>query len=50
MPTFNQLVREGTSDICKEVYSTGASERIQLFKKEKYRRIFPTEERCMYSC
>ena len=30
--------KKRTSDICKEVYSTGTSERIQLFKEETYRR------------
>ena len=33
MPTFNQLVKR-TSDICKEIYSSSTSERIQLFKEE----------------
>ncbi len=34
MPTFNQLVRKGRQTICKEVYSTCTSERLQLFKEE----------------
>ena len=34
MPTFNQLVRKGRQTICKEIYSTGSAENIQLFKKE----------------
>ena len=50
MPTFNQLVKKRTSDICKEVYSTSTSERIQLFKEEKYEYFCTTEERCLYSC
>ena len=31
MPTFNQLVKKGRQTyICKEVYSSGTSERIQF--------------------
>ena len=34
--TFFLVSKKRTSDICKEVYSTGTSERIQLFKEEKH--------------
>ena len=34
MPTFNQLVRKGRQTAVKEIYSTGFTEGIQLFKKE----------------
>lgn len=39
-----------TSDICKEVYSSGTSEKLQFFEKEKHKYFFSTEERRMYCC
>ena len=34
MPTFNLVSKKRTPDICKEIYSSGSPENIQLFKKE----------------
>ena len=34
MPTFNQLVRKGRQTSAKKIYSSGSTERLQLFKKK----------------
>ena len=50
MPTFNQLVKKGRQTSVKKSTAPSTSERIQLFKEEKYEYFCTTEERCLYSC
>ena len=50
MPTFNQLVKKGRQTSVKKSTAPALQKGYNSLKKEKYRRIFPTEERCMYSC
>ena len=45
MPTFNQLVRKGQTDICKEVYCTGSARRdTTLFRRRDYRFLLRRRE------
>ena len=50
MPTFNQLSKKGSSDICKEVHSSRSAEIFQLSEEEILRRKLPAEAWCLHSC
>ena len=45
MPTFNQLVRKGRQTVCKEIYSTGSAERLQLSSQEEQQILAAPQKR-----